>query len=177
MHCLIETVRRGEISEARDIDTERLSLGRGADQDIRLQSRLAGLSHAVIEQGNDGKLRIRAIAPNRILHNGRKLAESVLTPGDEFSIGNVCFTVREAPETYNLRLEIKEPAGRQSKELEDALLASCRSGFRAERFFHAPRHLGLVPGDIDPVFSDAAGWLCLQAFRCLVAHRAGAIRP
>ncbi len=124
MHCLIETVRRGEISKARDIDTERLSLGRGADQDIRLQSRLAGLSHAVIEQGNDGELRIRAVASNRVLHNGRKLAESVLTPGDEFSIGNVCFTVREAPETYNLRLEIKDPAGRQSKELEDALLAS-----------------------------------------------------
>ena len=124
MHCLLETVRRGRISEARDIDTDRLSLGRGADQDIRLSSRLAGLSHAVIEQGNDGKLRIRAIASNRVLHNGRKLAESVLTPGDEFSIGNVCFTVREAPETYNLRLEIKEPAGRQSKELEDALLAS-----------------------------------------------------
>ena len=119
MHCLIETVRRGEISETRDINTERLSLGSGADQDIRLQSRLAGLSHAVIEQESDGKLRIRAIAPNQILHNGRKLAESVLTPGDEFSIGNVCFTVREAPETYNLRLEIKEPAGRQSKELED----------------------------------------------------------
>jgi len=138
MHCLIETVRRGEISKAKDIDTERLSLGRGADQDIRLQSRLAGLSHAIIEQGNDGKLRIRAIASNRVLHNGRKLAESVLTPGDEFSIGNVCFTVREAPETYSLRLEIREPAGRSGKELEDALLASCdpdsgRKGFSMRR--------------------------------------------
>ena len=138
MHCLIETVRRGEISDARDIKTECLSLGSGADQDIRLQSRLAGLSHAVIEQGNDGELLIRAIVPNLILHNGRKLAESVLTPGDEFSIGNVSFTVREAPESYNLRLEIKEPAGRQSKELEDALLASCetdsgRSSFSMRR--------------------------------------------
>ena len=70
MRCLIETVRRGGVSEARDIDTDRLSLGRGADQDIRLQSRLAGLIHAVIEQGNDGKLRIRAIAANRVIHNG-----------------------------------------------------------------------------------------------------------
>ena len=66
MHCLIETVRRGEISDARDIKTECLSLGSGADQDIRLQSRLAGLSHAVIEQGNDGELLIRAITPNLI---------------------------------------------------------------------------------------------------------------
>ena len=49
MRCLVETVRRGEISEAQDFDTERLSLGRGADQDIRLQSRLAGVNHAVIE--------------------------------------------------------------------------------------------------------------------------------
>jgi predicted CXXCH cytochrome family protein len=134
MRCLVETVRRGEISGAREFDAERLSLGRGADQDIRLQSRLAGLSHAIIEQGNDGKLLIRAVAPNRILYNGKKLTESVLTPGDVFSIGNVCFTVREAPEAYNLRLEIKEPARRQSKELEDALLASVnpdsgRSGF------------------------------------------------
>ena len=138
MRCLVETVRRGEISEAKDLDTERLSLGCGADQDIRLQSRLAGLSHAVIEQGNDGKLRIRAVAPNRILYNGRKLAESVITPGDEFSIGNAYFKVLEAPEAYNLRLEIKEPAGRPSKELEDALLASCnldsgRSSFSMRR--------------------------------------------
>jgi len=134
MRCLVETVRRSETSEARDINTERLSLGRGADQDIRLQSRLAGLSHAIIEQENDGKLLIRAVAPNRILYNGRKLTESVLTPGDEFSIGNVFFTVREAPEAYNLRLEIKEPAGRQSKELEDALLASVNPDFGLSGF-------------------------------------------
>jgi len=124
MRCLIETVRRGEISEARDFDAERLSLGRGADQDIRLQSRLAGLNHAVIEQEDGGTLHIRAVAPNHILYNGRTSTESVLTHGDKFSIGTVCFTVREAPEAYNLRLEIEEPTGRQSKELEDALLAS-----------------------------------------------------
>lgn len=138
MRCLVETIRRGEISEAQDFDTERLSLGRGADQDIRLQSRLAGLNHAVIEQESDGKLHIRAVAPNRILYNGRKLTESVLTPGDEFSLGTVYFTVREAPEAYNLRLEIKEPTGRQSKELEDALLATINpeaglSGFSMRR--------------------------------------------
>ena len=129
MRCLIETVRRGGVSEARDIDTDRLSLGRGADQDIRLQSRLAGLIHAVIEQGNDGKLRIRAIAANRVIHNGRNMAESILTPGDEFSIGNDCFTVKEVSEAYNLRLEIKAPIGRRGNELEDALLASCNPDF------------------------------------------------
>ena len=139
MRCLIETVRRqGEIPDIRDIETARLSLGRGADQDIRLQSRLAGVNHAVIEQGNEGGLRIRAIAPNRILYNGRKLSESMMVPGDEFSIGKACFTVREAPEAYNLRLEIKEPAGRLGKELEDALLAnvnhdSGRSGYSMRR--------------------------------------------
>jgi hypothetical protein len=72
VRCLMETLQRGGIVEARDIDSERLSLGRGADSDIRLQSRLAGLNHAVIEQGNDGKPRIRAVPPNLILHNGRE---------------------------------------------------------------------------------------------------------
>ncbi len=129
MRCLVETIRRGAVNEARDFDTNRLSLGSGADQDIRLQSRLAGLSHAVIEQSGDGVLHIRAVAPHRILHNARKLTEFVLTPGDEFSIGSVNFAVRAAPETYHLCLEIKEPTGRQSKELEDALLASVTPDF------------------------------------------------
>ena len=139
MRCLIETVRRqGEIPDIRDIETARLSLGRGAGQDIRLQSRLAGVNHAVIEQRSEGGLRIRAIAPNRILYNGSKLSESMMVPGDEFSIGKACFTVREAPEAYNLRLEIKEPAGRLGKELEDALLAnvnhdSGRNGYSMRR--------------------------------------------
>jgi predicted CXXCH cytochrome family protein len=124
VRCLIETVRRGQIPEARDLDTDCLSLGRGADQDIRVQSRLAGLKHAVIEQEKNGDLRIRAIAPNHILFNGRKLSEAVLTPGDEFSIGSVSLTVMEAPKTYDLRLEIKEQTGRQNKELENALWAS-----------------------------------------------------
>mgnify|MGYP003392001491 CR=1 FL=1 len=128
MRCLIETIQRGGIAEARDIDTGCLSLGRGADQAIRLQSRLAGLSHAVIEQGSDGKPRIRAIPPNLILHKGGKVTEFVLTPGDEFSIGNVSFTVREAPPGYDLHLEMKEPAGRPGKELEEALLAGGASG-------------------------------------------------
>ncbi|MGZ5619895.1 MAG: cytochrome c3 family protein [Methylobacter sp.] len=137
MRCLVETVQRrqDEISETKDFDTERLCLGRGADQDIRLQSRLAGLSHAVIELENDGKAHIRAIAPNRILYNGKKLTDSVLTPGDEFSIGTVYFTVREASEGYDLRLEIKEPTGRrQSKELEDTLLAGINQGSRLSGF-------------------------------------------
>lgn len=140
MRCLVETIRRrrNEVSDTKEFDTERLSLGRGADQDIHLQTRLAGLSHAVIEQESDGNLHIRALAPHRILYNGRKLTESVLNPGDEFSIGSVYFTVREAAEPYHLHLEIKEPTGRQSKELEDALLATVNpdyglSGFSMRR--------------------------------------------
>ena len=123
MRCLIETVRRGGVSETREIDTERLSLGSGADQDIRLQSRLAGLNHAVILKSDDGKLIIRTISPNTLIHNGKTLTNAVLLPGDELRIGSISSSVGEKRDGFELYLIIKEPTIRQSKELEEALLA------------------------------------------------------
>jgi predicted CXXCH cytochrome family protein len=81
-----------------------------------------------MKQADDRKLRIIAIAPNHILYNGRTLSESVLTPGDEFSIGNEFFSVREAKDDYDLHLEITKSTAKQSKELEVALLASVDPG-------------------------------------------------
>jgi len=93
MRFFIRAIKRGGHHVDKILTRHQLSIGWGDDQDIKVYSLRIGLCHAVIDLGEDGNLRVRAITPIGILHNGQTVTQSKIKLGDTIEIGNWLRTI------------------------------------------------------------------------------------
>jgi hypothetical protein len=84
------------ISTDRVLDTERLRIGRGSDQDLQIPDLRAALAHAEIVQDRRGPL-LLAKTGNGVWLNGAPVENAKLEPGDVIGIGRYELTVFTAP--------------------------------------------------------------------------------
>ena len=84
------------ISTDRVLDTERLRIGRGSDQDLQIPDLRAALAHAEILQDRRGPL-LLAKTGNGVWLNGAPVENAKLEPGDVIGIGRYELTVFTAP--------------------------------------------------------------------------------
>jgi hypothetical protein len=85
----------------------------------------------MIEPGEDGKLRIRALTPVGVVCNGQEVSQAELRLGDVLEIGNCQIALQDPPAGLECDcfLEVKESRINQAKELETALLARSNLDF------------------------------------------------
>src|SRR6476660_3394535 len=92
--------------EDRDID--RVTLGRGTDQEVQLPDMRVTLAHAEIRLQPGGGYRIECQGDNPVWINGSPETESALGIGDTIDIGRFRITVSEPEPGVDLLLEIEE---------------------------------------------------------------------
>jgi predicted CXXCH cytochrome family protein len=79
-----------------EVDTERLSIGRGTDQDLLLPGDRVAYSHAEITRVG-GQMELRSLAATGVTVNGRTSKVALLTVGDQILIGGYRLVVIEPP--------------------------------------------------------------------------------
>ncbi len=104
-----------EIVRERNVEGERLTIGRAAENDIHLPDLAVEQHHAVIEAAPNGRLRARALGTLGFAHDGRVVGEAILDPqeGTELGFGSYRLTFSQAgdgPVTITQRQEV-EPEG------------------------------------------------------------------
>ena len=78
------------------VNTERLSIGRGTDQDLLLPGERVAFRHAEISVG-ESLAEIRAFAATGITVNGHSCSVAVLSEGDQILIGGYRLVVIRPP--------------------------------------------------------------------------------
>jgi len=131
MRFFIRAIKRGGLHVDKHLKTQQISIGQQDRQDIQVFSQRIGTRHALIEQGENGKLKVRALTPIGVVCNGQTVTECEYTLGDVLEIGNCQIALQEPPEGLDCDyfIELKETRINQAKELETALLARSNLDF------------------------------------------------
>lgn len=100
----------GGLSVAADetLETDRITLGRGTDQNVQLSDMRVTLAHAEIRLQPDGSSRIECLTENPVWLNGSPVLKRSLAVGDTIDCGRFRITLRAPPPGTALVLEIEE---------------------------------------------------------------------
>ncbi|MEE8302169.1 MAG: cytochrome c3 family protein [Candidatus Tectomicrobia bacterium] len=133
MRCLIRHITRrsksGVTHEDKTFEGERLTIGRGTDQNVFLADLRVALQHAHITMTDDGRFLVQATSLSGIWVNNQPTQKVSLSIGDFIAIGNHRITLIAPPKDYDLALEIETT--RSGTQEESTLLARSRIGLVA----------------------------------------------
>ena len=128
MRCLIRHITRhskgGMIYQDKTVSTRSLAIGRAADQQVFLADSRAALQHAVITGFTEGRFLVQSRALSGIRVNGRLLQSATLKVGDRIRIGQTELRLFEAPEGFDLTLEVEAGAKAQAPMVAEKPLAA-----------------------------------------------------
>jgi predicted CXXCH cytochrome family protein len=109
------------------IEADRITLGRGTDQDVQLADMRVTLAHAEIRQQPGGGFRIECTGENPVTVNGSPTRTAALGAGDVVEVGRFRLTVDAAPADVDLLLQVeetmtaREAAGRRRAQYHTSL--------------------------------------------------------
>ena len=114
MKCLIRRVLRrssaGQVQQDSVCDTELLTIGRAAGQQVFLPDMQVALEHAIIRPLGKGRFSLQALAGNQVRFNRSILQTAVIATGDVMGFGRSRIAVIPPPAGCDLALEI-QPMG------------------------------------------------------------------
>ena len=108
------TLRRTEslggllVATDEGIEVDRVTLGRGTDQNVQLPDLRITLAHAEIRLQPGGGYHLECLSENPVWHNGSPLQRGAVGVGDTIDIGRYRLTVLAPPRGTDLLLEIAE---------------------------------------------------------------------
>ena len=113
-----QTERGGRESSVQEFDLESVRVGRGSSSDIRLDSPLVALTHAVFKLSS-GTLSIEDLGSTAgVRVNGAVVKFAQLKAGDEIKLGDVTLQVTQESGVWGIRREItQETKGVDEDEL------------------------------------------------------------
>src|SRR5579859_91278 len=110
MKCLIRRVLRrssaGQVHQDSACDTEILTLGRAAGQQVFLPDMQVALQHAVIKPLGKDRYSLQTLGGNQVKVNRRIVQNATLKPGDEIVLGRSHLALIPPPPGHDLALEI-----------------------------------------------------------------------
>lgn len=116
-----------QVATDENVELERITIGRGTDQDVQLPDVRITLAHAEIRPQQRTGFRLQCLSENPVLINGRPVQERVLRGGDEIDCGRFRLTVMPVEPGADLVLQIeervtaREEKGRRRKKYQLAL--------------------------------------------------------
>jgi predicted CXXCH cytochrome family protein len=108
------TLRRNEslggllVATDEEIEVDRVTLGRGTDQNVQLPDLRVTLAHAEIRLQPGGGYQLECLGENPVWLNGSPLQRGAIGVGDTIDIGRFRLTVGIPPRGVDLLLEIAE---------------------------------------------------------------------
>ncbi|MGH8372735.1 MAG: cytochrome c3 family protein [Gammaproteobacteria bacterium] len=131
MRYLVRRVLRksasGQVHQDSDYDTENLSIGRAAGQQVFLADMQVALQHAVIKPFGKARFGLQAVGANQLRVNNRITQSSTLGIGDQIDIGHIRLSVTEPPEGYDFAIEILPATETTGKALDGVGALSLRA--------------------------------------------------
>ena len=110
MKCLIRRVLRksaaGQVHQDSVCDTEVLTIGRAAGQQVFLPDMQVALEHAVIKPLGKGRFGLQTTGGNQVKINRRILQTATVGPGDVIGIGRARIAIIAPPAGHDLAIEI-----------------------------------------------------------------------
>lgn len=110
MKCLIRRVLRrtsaGQVHQDSACDTETLTIGRAAGQQVFLPDMQVALRHAIIRPLSKDHFSLQAVGGNQLKVNRRIVQTATLKPGDAISLGRSRLALIPPPPGHDLALEI-----------------------------------------------------------------------
>ena len=129
------TRRSGRITTRESLlDVERVTIGRGTDNDIQLSGLAIELHHSELRKQPDG-VYLHKVEATDVEINGRKATERKLKDKDRIRIGNFQLTVLAVQGDEDVRVELEAVTRRRSEieELFSRTLVGLNRGFFTER--------------------------------------------
>jgi hypothetical protein len=129
------TRRSGRITTRESLlDVERVTIGRGTDNDIQLSGLAIELHHSELRKQPDG-VHLHKVEATDVEINGRKASERKLKDKDRIRIGNFQLTVLPVQGDEDVRIELEAITRRRSEieELFSRTLVGLNRGFFTER--------------------------------------------
>lgn len=124
------TLRRNEslggllVATDEELEVDRVTLGRGTDQNVQLPDLRVTLAHAEIRLQPGGGYYLQCLGENPVWLNGSPLQRGAIGVGDAIDIGRFRLTVGAPPRGIDLLLEIAERgSARDEKGRQRALYA------------------------------------------------------
>lgn len=127
------------VASDESLEADRVTLGRGTDQDVQLPDMRITLAHAEIRQQPGGGYRIECRGENPVSLNGSPVLKAALGTGDVIDLGRFRLTVGMPAPGTDLLLEIDERAtareeqgrqrGRYRMSLEQTSLSKRRTAW------------------------------------------------
>lgn len=111
MHVVIRRMSSlGGLVVAADepLETDRVTLGRGTDQDVQLPDMRVTLAHAEIRREPDGGYRVECMGDSPVWVNGSPMPVATLGTGDTLDLGRFRLTIAEPSPGEDLVLEVME---------------------------------------------------------------------
>lgn len=97
-----------EVSADEALDTDRVTLGRGTDQDIQLPDMRVTLAHATLMRHPGGGYRLECLGDNPAWVNGSPMQVATLGIGDTIDLGRFRLTIHEPEAGQDLLIEVAE---------------------------------------------------------------------
>ena len=129
------TRRSGRITTRESLlDVERVTIGRGTDNDIQLSGLAIELHHSELRKQGD-EVHLHKVEATDVEINGRKASERRLKARDRIRIGNFQLTVLHVQGDEDVRVELEAVSRRRSEieELDSRTLVGLNRGFFTER--------------------------------------------
>lgn len=158
MRIVVRSVQPGaadlKIGVDQVIDSARLSIGRGTDQQVQLNDLRVALAHAVITPTPRGGYQIEVAAGNSIWINGAPSAGRVIGPGDELEIGRYRLSILQpAASGSDLLIAVTEKFSardEKSRRRSQYKLSLAASGWSKRRWAWLSASLILLVGLLLP---------------------------
>jgi hypothetical protein len=129
------TRRSGRITTRESLlDVERVTIGRGTDNDIQLSGLAIEFHHSELRKQPDG-VHLHKVEATDVEINGRRTSERKLKDKDRIRIGNFQLTVLPTQGDEDVRVELEAVTRRRSEieELSSRTLVGLNRGFFTER--------------------------------------------
>jgi len=138
MLILVRQIRmRGEqVVDQRDaeLETDALRIGSGKDQDLQLFGEAVGTSHAVLQPGSEGQLRIDCKGGHQITVADGDVGRARLALGEWARIGTHRVAPADAPPGFDAAIELRIDAD-ASQSIRDRLGDELRLKIPGKRFY------------------------------------------